>query len=190
MPSWAVTWRPPGLAHQGADRGGRGQEGGQVGIVVRGALGVVGGAKGHQHRVGQLQLAGPLEELLIAGVGAGPTAFDVGNPQAVQLAGHLEFVFWGEDESLGLGAVPEGGVVKLDDRGVGRPDVSYQTTSSGLGVTARSSARPKASCRARTANSVYFSSITQEILISLVLMVRMLMFSAARAPNILVATPA
>ncbi len=47
----------------------------------------------------------------------------------------------------------------------------------------------KAVCSTRTASSVYFSSMIQEILISEVLIIIMLMFSLARALNILEATP-
>ena len=110
----------PGLAHQGAHRGRGGDEGGQVGVVLRGALGVMGGTKGHQDGGAQLELAGPFEKFLIAGVGAGPAPLDVAHPQAVQLAGHLELVLGGEYESFGLGSVPEGGVVEFDYRGVTR----------------------------------------------------------------------
>ena len=48
----------------------------------------------------------------------------------------------------------------------------------------------KASWRVRTASSVYFSSITTEILISLVLIIWMLIPSLARTWNIFAATPA
>ncbi len=48
---------------------------------------------------------------------------------------------------------------------------------------------PKAVCSTRTASSAYFSSITQEIRISEVLIMMILMFSLARAANILDATP-
>jgi len=47
----------------------------------------------------------------------------------------------------------------------------------------------KAECSTRTASSVYFSSMIQEIRISEVLIIMMLMFSLARALNILDATP-
>lgn len=45
------------------------------------------------------------------------------------------------------------------------------------------------SCSACTASSMYLRSISTEILISLVVMTLMLTFSAARAANILAATP-
>ena len=48
----------------------------------------------------------------------------------------------------------------------------------------------KAWCKTRTASLVYFSSMTQEILISEVLIMRILIFSAARASNMRAATPA
>jgi hypothetical protein len=47
----------------------------------------------------------------------------------------------------------------------------------------------KASCSALTANSVYFDSMTQEILISDVLIIMMLIPSRARAPNMIEAIP-
>src|SRR5690625_3875615 len=50
--------------------------------------------------------------------------------------------------------------------------------------------REKASCMARTANSRYLDRITMEILISVVEIMRTLMFSRARTPNICAATPA
>jgi len=63
----------------------------------------------------------------------------------------------------------------------------------GAGYAWRGASAPsstKAACSARTASSVYFSSITTEILISLVLMSWMLMPSRASTANILAATPA
>lgn len=48
---------------------------------------------------------------------------------------------------------------------------------------------PNAECRTRTANSVYFSSMMQEIRISDVLIKRILIFSAARVANMVDATP-
>ena len=47
----------------------------------------------------------------------------------------------------------------------------------------------KALCKARTANSIYFSSITTEILISLVEIIKILMPSSDKVRNILLAMP-
>jgi len=44
-------------------------------------------------------------------------------------------------------------------------------------------------CKARTASSIYFSSITTEILISLVEIMRMLIPSSDKVRNILLAIP-
>src|SRR5262249_44183435 len=62
----------------------------------------------------------------------------------------------------------------------------HQTSS----AAAASSPSSKASWSARQASSVYFWSITTEILISEVLIIWMLMLSSARTLNILPATPA
>src|SRR6218665_2288654 len=56
-------------------------------------------------------------------------------------------------------------------------------------VQAASWSSPKAWCRLRTASSMYFSSITTEVLISDVEIIWMLMLSSLSTRNILLATP-
>ena len=59
-------------------------------------------------------LRGPSEELLVLGVGSGPTALDEADPQVVELLGYPQLVIDGEREAFLLGAVPKGGVKDID----------------------------------------------------------------------------
>src|SRR5437867_2436640 len=115
-------------------------------------------------------LDGP-EELLVARVRARPAALDVVDAEVVETLGDAHLVLEREGDVLGLGAVAQGRVVELDaSHGRGPP--------------------MKASCSARTASSVYFSSITTEILISEVEIICTLMLSAASTSNMRAAIPA
>ena len=59
-----------------------------------------------------------------------------------------------------------------------------------VALTSAGAARPKPSCSARTASSVYFAATRQLILISLVEIAWMLIPSSAKRRNIFAATPA
>src|SRR5262249_10156900 len=114
------------------------------------------------------------EELLVARVRARPAALDVLDAELVQPLRDAELVVEREGDVLGLCPVAERRVVELD------------------ALHARGSvALPmNASWSVRTASSVYFSSMTTEILISEVEIIWMLMPSAERTSNMRAAIPA
>ena len=64
----------------------------QIGIRVGPAAGVAGGAKRRNARLAQPQLASPLKELHILGVGARPAAFNVRYSQLVKALRNTQFV--------------------------------------------------------------------------------------------------
>jgi hypothetical protein len=65
---------------------------------------------------------------------------------------------------------------------------SFHSTS--VQASSKGASRPKTRCNARTASSMYFSSSTTEVLISLVVIIWMLMPSSDSVRNIVLATPA
>ena len=81
-----------------------GQDGVGLGLHAR----PPGGAESHQGGGVERQLLlGPLEELDVLGVGAGPTALDEGDAEMVELLGHPQLVVDREGEALLLAAVTE-----------------------------------------------------------------------------------
>ena len=83
--------------------------------------GAPGRAEGHQRGRGQAQLGrGPGEELLVLGVGAGPSALDEGHAEVVELLGHPQLVVDGERQPLLLRAVAQRGVEDVDGLGQDR----------------------------------------------------------------------
>src|SRR5439155_22352066 len=110
------------------------------------------------------------EELLVARVRARPAALDVAEPEVVELLGDAELVVEREGDVLGLRTIAQRRVVQLEPLHEAPPT--------------------NASCSVRTASSVYFSSITTEILISDVEIIWMLMPSAESTSNLRAAMPA
>ena len=55
-----------------------------------------------------------LEELFVFGIGAGPAAFDVVDPQLVEFLRNQQLVIHGEGDGLALRAVPEGRIEGKD----------------------------------------------------------------------------
>src|SRR5207249_2497153 len=103
-------------------------------------------------------------------IGAGPPALDVVDAEVVEPLGDAQLVLEREGDVLRLRAVAQRRVVELDgSHGRGPP--------------------MKASCRARTASSVYFSSTTTETLISDVELICTSMPSAPSTPKSRAATP-
>src|SRR5262249_13710430 len=127
-------------------------------------------AEGSELRVAELQAARGAEKFLVARVRSGPPTLDVVDAEVVEALDHAHLVVEREGDVLRLRAVAQGGVVGLDLSLCGHV--------------------MKASCSARTASSVYFSSMTTEILISEVEIIWMLIPSRASTSNIRDATPA
>ena len=170
----------PALAEDGHCRGARRKQGLDVGVPFRRLLEVAGRAEGGQAGALEFHLLHALEEVHGQRVGAGPAALDEVNAQPVELAADLDLVLDRKVEILGLGAIPQGGVVQFDGA-----CHSLQASSSGR----LSLSRAKASCRQRTASSVYFSAMMHETLISEVETIIMLMPSLARIWNMVEAMP-
>ncbi len=82
----------------------------QVRVVGGRVGGVSGRAERADGRAGPLDVARLLEEGLVLGVGAGPSALDHVDPKRVQAAGNAYLVAGRERDVLALGAVAEGGV--------------------------------------------------------------------------------
>ena len=59
----------------------------------------------------------PLEEFLVFGIGAGPSAFNVVNTQLIEFLGDEHFVIDGERDGFALRAVPESGIESLNAHG-------------------------------------------------------------------------
>jgi hypothetical protein len=160
-PQVILNVKVPRLSNQGHDRGIRLQKNLQAEILVRARPRPSGSPEGGDF--GRLQLDPPhlIEKVRVSLVGAGIPAFDIVHPQVVELLHDPELVLERKRHVLGLAAVPERGVV---DQNVlhGRPFLSIKT-----------------SCKTRTANSAYFSSMTTDILISEVEIISMLMPSPA-----------
>ena len=106
----------PGLAdHADIARLGL-QDGGQSGIVGRTAAGAARHAE--RRELGVLELRRVGEEAIVCRIGARPAAFNVVNPKQVQFARNRGFVGNGEVDTLGLGAVSQGGVEEVDSVGL------------------------------------------------------------------------
>ncbi len=102
------------LADQG-DHGRLGDEqGADLGVVGDGDAGAAGGAEGREAGVAEAEFGtGPVEELGVAGDGAGPAALDVVHADGVQETGHGQFLVDREGHALLLAAVAQRGVVQL-----------------------------------------------------------------------------
>ncbi len=98
-----------GLADQGHDLGAGAQQGGEPGIVGSAPARPSGHAEGAE--LGPRQLRRPGEEAIVGLVGARPAAFDVVDAQLVEQARDRVLVGSREVDALGLGAIPESGVV-------------------------------------------------------------------------------
>src|SRR6185295_1570918 len=133
--------------------------------------------EGGELRLAEAEPARGLEELLVARVRPRVPALDDVDAEVVQALDDAQLVVEGEGDVLGLGAVAQRGVVELDALHV-------------RAVPPCSVGEMNASCRARTASSVYFASMTTEILISDVEIIWMLMPSPASTSNMRAAMPA
>ena len=104
----------PALADDANRRRSRRGQVGQHLVGVHPSPGPAGGAEGDQLADLQVELgAGPLEELVVLGVGAGPATLDACHAETVELLGDAQLVVDGERDALKLGAVAQGGVVDL-----------------------------------------------------------------------------
>src|SRR5262249_51595931 len=160
----------------------RGQERGQVGVVLGPRAGARSRPECRRPRMRKRGRAQRFEELYVARVRAGPTAFDVGDAEVVERVRDAQLVLDRKCNVLGLGAVTESGVVKQHLAG---HDDACLAAPLPDGCPS-----PNPSCSTRTASSAYLASTATEILISEVEIIKMLMPSAARSSNILCATPA
>ena len=61
-----------------------------------------------------LRRRGLLEELHVLGIGARPAAFDVMNPESIELFGNAQFVRGREIDAFALAAVAQGRIVDFD----------------------------------------------------------------------------
>ncbi len=102
----------PGLADQGDDLGGGGEQRLESRIVVGAAAGAPRHAEGGEARMAQFGRV--REELVVGGVGAGPAALDVVDAEAVEFGGDCHLVGGGEVHALGLCAVAQGAVVQIN----------------------------------------------------------------------------
>ena len=146
-------------------------EGADVGVLFRCNPLPRRAPKGHDLCGGKRDVVDFVKVLDIPGIGTGPSSFDVVNAQLIKLLRDPQLVFNGEGDILRLGSIPQGSIVDLY--------LHYPFPLS----------NSKASWRDRTASSVYLASMIQEILISEVLIILMLIPSFARVLNILEATP-
>ena len=102
----------PGLGDQADGIGLGAEQGGEPGIVFRAAAGAPRHAEGGELGVGESGGLG--EERVVGGVGAGPARLHVIDAEAVQLPGDRQLVGGAEVDPLGLGAVAQRGIVKVD----------------------------------------------------------------------------
>ena len=108
-----VDVQRPRLADQGHDRRLRGQQRGQVRVVVHAAARHAGGAERGELGVLQVQLAHPGEELGVLRVGPRPPALDDVNAERIERHRDPQLVGHGEVEADLLRAVAQRGVVDL-----------------------------------------------------------------------------
>ncbi len=105
----------PGLAHETDDVGFGCKKRGELFVVFGAPVGAAGRSERDQGRPLQVELGlGPTEELVVFGVGAGPSTFDVGDSEIVEQRCHLQLVAGGQRDALLLGAVAKRRVVDLD----------------------------------------------------------------------------
>ena len=104
----------PGLAHDADVIGLGGEQCLQLGVVGHGASGTPSRAECDQLRPLQIELApGPGEEFVVLGVGPGPTSLHEMDAELVEEVDDTQFLAHRRREALGLGSVPECGVVDL-----------------------------------------------------------------------------
>src|SRR5688500_13613253 len=86
-----------------------------VGILFNGVTRKPGGAEGCQLRMPELQLlARAFKKLLVLGVGSGPAAFDIVDPELIELLSNEELILYGKRDGLALSAVSKSGIEGLD----------------------------------------------------------------------------
>ncbi len=100
-----------GLAEDGHHRGPGQQQLLEDGVGLRRPVLVMGAAEGGDAALPQVVVVDVGEKLLVLGVGAGPAAFQVVNADLRQFLRNADLIRQGQAEVLGLGAVPQGGVV-------------------------------------------------------------------------------
>ncbi len=87
-------------------------------VVLGPHAGPARGPEGDQGGGRQAELGrGPGEELLVLGVGSGPSPLDEGDAEVVELLGHAELVVHGERQALLLGPVAQRRVEDVDGLG-------------------------------------------------------------------------
>src|SRR5205823_1793286 len=96
----------PALAEDGDDRGSGVDQLTDVAVFLNGVLREARGSEGAEPGMLQLETTRLLEEFLVSGIGAGPSAFNVVNTELVQFPGNEHFVIDGERDSFALRAVP------------------------------------------------------------------------------------
>ena len=102
----------PGLGDQANSFGLGAKQGGEPGIVFRAAAGAPRHAEGGELGVGEGGRIG--EERVVGGVGAGPTSLHVIDAETVQRLSDRHLVGGAEVDALGLRAVAQRGIVKVD----------------------------------------------------------------------------
>lgn len=104
-----------GLGDQRDDRCPGVQERGDLRIVLDPDARLAGGAERDELRVPEVDLlTGPLEELGVPRVGAGPAALDEAHPEVVEVPGDGQLVGDGEVDALALRTVAERGVEDME----------------------------------------------------------------------------
>ena len=109
-----VDMEVPGLAEDGDDIGLGLDQGADIVVLVRRGFGPAGRTESSDLCLLQGHLADVLEKSDVLGIGARPAALDVVDPQFVELLGDADLVLDQKGDILGLGSVPQGGIVELD----------------------------------------------------------------------------
>ena len=104
----------PALAHQGHHLGIGIDQGLEIRVVVCLNMRSSGAAKGTQHRLGEVEVLGSLEELHILRIGARPASLNEVDTQFIQLAGNLYLVLNRKGDALLLRPISKGSVIKLN----------------------------------------------------------------------------
>ncbi len=88
-----------------------------IGILIHPVTGKPGGSEGSEPGVPEMEFASPGEELLVARIRPGPSAFNVVDTEFVKFLGNRQFVFDRERDGLALSTVPQRGIEREDFHG-------------------------------------------------------------------------
>ena len=131
-PQGAPGMQLPALAENRHDRRARVEQLADVAIFLHRVFGEACRAERGQLGMLELQLGGALEKVLILGIRPRPAAFNVIDPQIVQLLGDHEFVIHGKRDGLALRAVSEGRIEGEDFHKGSRRDVGCRGVAASL----------------------------------------------------------